>query len=239
MRRTLALTALALLLLVLGGRALAVDLVIEAEETPPESFEIDGEMGGITGEVLKQALARSHVTASIAPVPWQRAYNDALATPQTCAYPTTVTDERLPLFKWAGPLTRNDWVLIGTSEGGIHLDRLEDARRYRIGVYQGDAREDFFRKAGGFQVETVNSNELNLTRLQAGRIDLWAASVYTLWYERRHGAANLKVVLPFRSVTLSLACNKSVPDDVIARLNHAIADLIADGTTDRIEAPYR
>ena len=225
-----------------GARALAApaELIIEAEETPPESFQAsDGQMSGITGELLRRALARAGVPAAIGPVPWQRAYGDALANPLTCAYPTTETPERLPLFKWAGPLAHNDWVLIGTNEGGIRLDRLEDAKRYRIGVYQGDAREEFFRKAGGYQIETVNGNQLNLTRLEAGRIDLWAASVYTLWYERQHGAANLKVVLPFRAVTLSLACNRSVPDDTMARLNRAIAALIDDGTVAAIEAPYR
>jgi len=151
-----------------------------------------------------------------------------------------VTEARLPLFKWVGPLTHNDWVLVGTKEANIRLDRIEDARRYRIGVYQGDAREEFFRAAGGYQVESVNSNELNLTRLEAGRIDLWAASVYTVWYERhQRGIDNLRVVLPFRSVVLSLACNKGVPDEMIARLNQAVADLIANGTAAVIEAPYQ
>jgi polar amino acid transport system substrate-binding protein len=200
---------------------------------------VDGEMGGITGEMVKRALARAHVSATISPVPWQRAYDDALGNAMTCAYPTSVTEARLPLFKWVGPLTRNDWVLVGTTEANIRLDRVEDAKRLRIGVYQGDARETFFRDAGGYQIESVNSNELNLTRLEAGRIDLWAASVYTVWYERQRGVNNLRVVLPFRSVSLSLACNKDVSDDIIARLNQAVADLIADGTAAVLEAPYQ
>jgi polar amino acid transport system substrate-binding protein len=222
-----------------GAWAAGPELTIEAEISPPESEQVDGEMSGITGEMLKRALARAAVSATISPVPWQRAYSDALANPMTCAYPTSVTDERLPLFKWVGPLTRNDWVLVGTTDADIKLDRVEDAKRYRIGVYQGDAREAFFRDAGGYQIESVNSNELNLTRLEAGRIDLWAASVYTVWYERQRGVTNLRVVLPFRSVTLSLACNKAVPDEIVARLNQAVAGLIADGTAAVIEAPYR
>jgi polar amino acid transport system substrate-binding protein len=207
-----------------GAWAAGPELTIEAEISPPESEQVDGEMSGITGEMLKRALARAAVSATISPVPWQRAYSDALANPMTCAYPTSVTDERLPLFKWVGPLTRNDWVLVGTTDADIKLDRVEDAKRYRIGVYQ---------------IESVNSNELNLTRLEAGRIDLWAASVYTVWYERQRGVTNLRVVLPFRSVTLSLACNKAVPDEIVARLNQAVAGLIADGTAAVIEAPYR
>jgi polar amino acid transport system substrate-binding protein len=216
-----------------------VDLTIEAEVSPPESFEVDGHMGGITGEMLNRALARAHVTATIAPVPWQRAYDDALGNPATCAYPTSVTPERLPLFKWASPLGQNDWALVGTTETGIKLDSLDEAKRYRIGVYQGDARQSFFEAAGGYQLEAVNSNDLNLTRLEAGRIDLWAASVYTVWFERQRGVGNLRVVRTFRTVDLALACNKSVPDELMARLNRAIQSLIADGSAAVIEAPYR
>lgn len=238
----LALAGMLVLALAQGHPARAAepaDLTIEAEVSPPESFEVDGRMGGITGEMLTRALARAHVTATIAPVPWQRAYGDALANAATCAYPTSVTPERLPLFKWASPLGQNDWALIGTTEAGIKLDSLEQAKRYRIGVYQGDARQSFFEAAGGYQVETVNSNELNLTRLEAGRIDLWAASLYTVWFERQRGVGNLRVVLTFRTVDLGLACNKSVPDETMARLNRAIQSLIADGTAAVIEAPYR
>jgi len=229
----------ATLLLGPAARAAEPELTIEAEVSPPESFEVDGNMGGIAGEMIARALERAHVTATIAPVPWARAYDDALANPTTCAYPTSLTHERQSFFKWVTPLAHNQWALVGTTEGGIRLDNLEDARKYLIGVYQDDAREAYFRDAGGFRVETVNSNEQNLIRLEAGRIDLWAASVYTVRYERQRGVSNLRVALMFRTVDLALACNKAVPDAVIERLNQAVKSLIDDGSAGRIEAKFR
>jgi polar amino acid transport system substrate-binding protein len=232
---------LVLVALVTGAAARAAepDLTIEAEVSPPESIEVDGHMGGITGEMVARALERAHVTATVAPVPWGRAYGDALADPKTCTYPASLTHEREGLFKWVTPLAHNQWALVATTEAGIKLDNLEDARKYRIGVYQDDAREAFFRDAGGFVVETVNSNEQNLTRLEAGRIDLWAASVYTVRYERQRGVANLRVALVYRTVELALACNKAVPDAVIQRLNRAVKSLIDDGSAATLEAKFR
>jgi polar amino acid transport system substrate-binding protein len=80
----------------------------------------------------------------------------------------------------------------------------------------------------------------NPRKLLLGRIDLWAASI-------RSGSTVLarygydKQVVPllvFNEIGVYLACNRAVPNDVIARLNTAFDAIARDGTGQRIERNY-
>jgi polar amino acid transport system substrate-binding protein len=130
-------------------------------------------------------------------------------------------------------------VLIGRADRAYHLHRLEDARRYRIGTYNGDARDQYLR-ARGFAVDPAQDDLINPRKLLLNRIDLWAASL-------RHGStvldrygwrSQLVPVLVFKRIEVYLACNPAVPASLVARMNAAAAGLRRDGSMRRIERRY-
>jgi polar amino acid transport system substrate-binding protein len=230
------------LLLALSAPAAAADLILTTEpEDPPFSMVRDGEPNGLATTILKSALERSGVSYEIAVHPWLRAYDLALKTPNTCVYATTPTDQRRPWFKWVGPLVEEKWALFARSDSAIAIASLDEAGRYRIGGSQG-AAETAYLQERGIAVEALNAVEnmnYNLRKLLAGRIDLWATGLRRGSYSARlDGVSTIKPVLTFRSVTLFLACNRAVPDDIVARLNAALAAMRADGTMARLSAPY-
>lgn len=186
--------------------------------------------GGIATDTVREVMARAGIGYSIDPLPWKRAYNTALDRSDACVYPTSRIPERESQFKWVGPISDIDWVLMARADRHMQLGSLEDARGLRIGTYNGDARDEYLR-VRGFQVESVTDDLANPRKLMLNRIDLWAASA------QRSGAVLKRLgytgkivpVLTFNRTSLYLACNRRVPDALVARMNEALASMERDG----------
>jgi polar amino acid transport system substrate-binding protein len=194
---------------------------------------------GIGADTVREIMTRARIDHTIELLPWKRAYTAALEHDDTCVFSTTRTPEREALFKWIGPIGEADWVLMARADRKLHLDSLEDARKYRIGTYNGDARDQYLRTRG-FDVDPAPSDVLNPRKLMADRIDLWAASF-------RRGSATLSrlgygdkivPVLVFNRIRVYLACNRGVPDVLTARMNAAFESMERDGTLQQIQHRY-
>jgi len=214
-------------------------LYLTTETSAPSSMLVNGRVAGIATDKLKSALARAGVAYEIALLPWKRAYTAASQQPDTCVYSTTRTPEREALFKWVGPLDTAHWVLMGRADRKLALASLEQARGLRIGTYHGDARDAYLRSRG-FATDAAPNDFLNPQKLLQGRIDLWAAS----WrrgstvLQRNGWDKRIVPVLAFRQIDVYLACNPSVPDALVARLNAELDAMARDGTAQRIERAY-
>jgi len=214
-------------------------LYLSTETSAPSSMLVNGRVVGIATDKLRSALARAGVAYEIALLPWKRAYTSALQQPDTCVYSTTRTPEREALFKWIGPLDVAQWVLMGRADRKLALTSLEQARGLRIGTYHGDARDAYLRSRG-FVTDAAPNDFLNAQKLLQGRIDLWAAS----WRRgstvlQQHGwDKHIVPVLAFHQIEVYLACNRSVPDTLVTRLNAELDAMARDGTAQRIERAY-
>lgn len=208
---------------------------------PPTYAPRAGEPAADIGtDMVREVMRRAGIDYTIDLLPWKRAYTAALERPDACVYATTRTPERERQFKWAGPIAAADWVLMARADRKFKLRSLEDARPYRIGTYHGDARDQFLR-ARGFDVDPASDDQTNPRKLVMGRIDLWAAS---LGLNSRQTLARLgytdKVVpvLVFNRIQAYLACNRAVPDRLVARMNAALDAMERDGTAGRIRRKY-
>jgi polar amino acid transport system substrate-binding protein len=194
---------------------------------------------GVDADKVRAVMAHAGIAYTLEALPWKRAYAAALRRRDACVFSTSRTGERERLFSWVGPLDEAEWVLMGRADRNLRLQTLEDARRYRIGTYDGDARDQYLRQRG-FTVEPAPNDLLNPPKLLLGRIDLWAASV-------RRGSTVLaqhgwdKQIVPllvFNRVPVYLACNPGVAAALVARMNASVAALERDGTMRRIERGY-
>jgi polar amino acid transport system substrate-binding protein len=214
-------------------------LTITTESSPPTSMQVDDRIIGSATERVREIMARTGVEYTIDMYPWKRAYAAALSHPNTCVYSTTRTPEREALFKWIGPTDEGEWVLMGRAGRQYNVHTLDDARRLRIGTYFGDARDDYLRQRG-FDVDRAQNDSLNPQKLLLGRIDLWAASARraTQALDQRGLKGKIVPVLVFNKVKVYLACNPSVPDALVARMNAAFETMGRDGTLKRIDQKY-
>lgn len=215
-------------------------LTITAEHSPPASMTDGRRVIGRESEKIQEMLARAGIAYTIDVLPWKRAFTLAQRNPDTCVYSTSRTPEREALFKWIGPTDEAQWVLMGRAGRHYQVQTLEDARKLRIGTYHGDVRDEFLR-ARGFDVDGAPDNAANPKKLMLGRIDLWAVGVRNndLGALAKFAAPETLVpVLTFHRTKVYLACNPSVPDALVERLNGILDTMRKDGTFTRLEKKY-
>ncbi|TCP09420.1 amino acid ABC transporter substrate-binding protein (PAAT family) [Crenobacter luteus] len=214
-------------------------LDLATEEYPPYQMSERGFVTGFVSDKLREALGRAGLEARFDVLPWKRALQFAAARSGQCVYSTTRTPERAARFKWVGPLAQSEWVLYALAERRLSIARLEDARPYRIGSYNGDARDTYLRERG-YTVETALDDLSNPQKLLSGRIDLWVTDRYSTnrFVQQNGWRDSIVPVLRFRRVDLYLACHPATPDATLQRLQAALDAMRQDGTAARIEQRY-
>lgn len=223
-----------------ASRAQTPTLHILTEQYPPYNMlDARGQITGMSTDVVREMFRRAKLPYRIELQPWIRAFNNAVLENNTCVYSTTRTDNREHQFKWVGPLVANTWVLYGGPGSPKGIQSLDDARRYSIGGYSGDAESQYLIGLG-FNVELTPSDELNVRKLTAGRIDFWATSKQRGAYllARQKPGSGIKLLLTFNNVFLYLACNPGVPDATIRRLNDTLASMQHDGFNEALHKRY-
>lgn len=210
---------------------------LTTEELEPLSMIADGAITGLSTDLLKTAFARAGLPAEMHLYPWLRAYRSALDKDNGCVYSTVRTPEREALFKWVGPIVHDDWVIFVPEDSEVRVASLADLKRYRTASTPGDALALYMRSQG-IPVEFTPTNG-QLQMLMSGRIDFWATTQTRGTYFAAHDHVKLKAVLTLRQTDMYLACNRKVPDRIIALLNGTLKAMEADGTAERLAAPYR
>jgi len=218
-------------------------MALTTEDYPPFNVKGDADhpISGISTEIIREMMKRAGIEINITMYPWQRAQRIAMSDSDTCVYSTVRNAKREDLYKWVGPVTSDDWALFALNDTKITLKTLEDARKYKLGGYQGDAAGDFM-ITHKFNVDIVESDKLNPRKLVAGRIDLWIAGVHSgVFVARREGVMNVKPIFTFgdaKDYQLYLACNKNVADATITRFNDILKQMKSDGSVAKILAKY-
>jgi polar amino acid transport system substrate-binding protein len=248
-KRLLLALASASLLLINGVHAEespATDLVLLTENFPPynmakngKNFAQDENINGIAVDIVREMFKRAEVSYSLTlRFPWERIYKLALEKPGYGVFVMARLPDREKLFKWVGPIGPDDWIMLAKADSKISIESLEQARKYKIGAYKGDAIAETLAKQGLKPIVVLRDQD-NAKKLESGQIDLWATGDPAGRYlARQEGVNGLKTVLRFNSAELYLALNKDVPDEVVVKLQAALDQLRKEGVVDDIMARY-
>lgn len=224
----------------LSSSAWADGLILTTENAPPLNYSTDGgkTIVGSSTEVINELFKRAEIDFSNKMYPWARAIEMAHYDKNTCVYSTTRTEEREKSFLWVGPIAPNDWILFAKADSPITLDSLEAARAFKIGGYRGDAIT-LYLQSQKFLIDEAGNDEQSVQKLNAGRVDLWAAGVLGGPFIAAKMNVKVKPLLSFKKAEMYLACNTSVPQVTIDKLNAALQTMIKDGTVDAINKKYQ
>ncbi|WP_426415399.1 substrate-binding periplasmic protein [Aestuariirhabdus sp. LZHN29] len=221
-------------------------LSLQTENFPPYNFAINGsnyakgnDVDGISVRIVREMFKRANIRQKVTlRFPWERIYKKAMEKEGFGVFSMVRSDEREPLFKWVGPLAPDEWVFFARDGSNIRLNSLEDARKYKIGGYKGDALTDYLLEQG-FRVQQSVADHLNASKLASGKIDLWAANNYSgLFLANREKVTGIKQVLTFDKVDLYLGLNRETPDEVVQTLQSALDSIRNDGSLDNIINSY-
>jgi len=235
-------------LITLLGLALAAPgaqaLTLVTEENPPFNYTEQGKVVGLSTEIVSELGRRSGIPLQIKSMAWEDAYVAAQRDKDTCIFSTARQENRERLFSWIGPIATNQWVLIGKSDFAGSVAKVEDARKYRVGVVARDAKIEFLMEKGVTDLREVKDDALVPPRLMLGRdnpnrVDLWATSAYgARRTAARANVKDIKVVLNLNKVPLFLACGRNTSPDTVRALNQAFEEATKDGALGRIAERY-
>jgi polar amino acid transport system substrate-binding protein len=212
-----------------GAQMTAQDLHYLTEEYPPYNFEEAGEMRGMSVDLLRLIWAEMEVPEQpIRLVPWARGYRMVQGRPGTVLFAMSRTEEREDLFRWVCPITVNRQVLVVRSDRDIQIDKLEDAKKYQIGTILEDVADNLLTEAGFEQLQKVGSFDINLRKLNAGRIDLLAYE--EIGFRRQvENPEDYAVVYVLRELQACYAFHRDTPEPLVAGFQGALEAIVARG----------
>lgn len=217
----------------------ANQLKIFTEDSAPFQYEEDGKIKGMASDIVIELMKRSNVTYSHEIAPWSRAFNSAKENINNCVYSTTETEERMPHFKWIGPLVYNDWVVMVRKDSSIQATELNQLKDKVIGGYIGDALTNFL-KSKGYKVDEAANDTQNAKKLSYDRIDVWATSSSVGPYLAKiNNITNVKQLFTIKKTVMSIACHKDTDDAIVKKLQDTLKQMIDDGTVEKLKANYK
>ncbi|MDQ0321229.1 polar amino acid transport system substrate-binding protein [Pararhizobium capsulatum DSM 1112] len=217
--------------------AQAEPLKLLTEEYPPYNFTSNGAITGASVEQVRLMMKAIDAPFELEILPWARAFARAKNEDSTCVFTTGHDDERDKRFKWIEPLLIDKMVMVRKAGSGIDPLTIEAAKRFTIGTQRDDFSYSFLTANEFPKIDLAADMEATLKKLLNNRIDLMMTSEKTFEAMKAQGKG-VEPALVLGGKRYGLACNLSVPDALIGKMQKALEDLIADGTQDRISADY-
>jgi polar amino acid transport system substrate-binding protein len=229
-----------------AGQAKALDeLHWITEEFAPYNYSENGVATGIAVDVLVKVwerLGMARTPADIQVLPWARGYRIAQEQVGTCLFAATVTEARRDLFVFIEPLIDSNVSIIAAKSRGLNVDSMEGLAPYRIGVVRDDIGDQALVE-NGFEgaVVRTDSARILMRMLQGARFDAISYNYVTArWAMAREAidASLYESVLTLREGHMGYACHRETDPALIARLQGALDELLADGSVDAVIQRY-
>ena len=230
--------------------AAADELRIVTEELPPYNMTQNGQVTGLSTEVVQAVLKEVGMQGNIQSMPWARAYDIALNSENVMIYSITRTEQREKLFKWVGVIAPTRMFLFTRADANLRIKTLDDARKYQIATVNEDAGEQYLVAKGfviGKNLQSSNKYEFNYEKLRLGRVDMWVSNELNAYYLVRQAGDNPHTVLSHALLLddisrdgggLDMAFSLKTPDAVVERFRKALETIKKNGTYESLQKKW-
>ena len=122
-----------------AGTLTAQDIIFVGEAVPPLIvMDEEKHKSGALVELAQALIEHTNIDASIALLPWARAYEMGLNDANVILLAVLKTDVREPQFQWIGKVHQAKAHLIGLkNRPDIRISKLAEARNLRLGSVRG------------------------------------------------------------------------------------------------------
>lgn len=222
------------------------DLNLYTESYAPLNFEKDGQLTGITIDVMEEMLKRAgskQTRKDIKLLPWARGYVYVQNRPNTALFAMTRTKNREQLFHWVGPITKARIVLIGKEKLTRKISSLDQLTDSRIVAVNNDVGHQLLLAQGmepdNIQVISQPDNAVSL--LAIDRVQYWAyEQIVANWYLDTigDGSAGYSTHYVLSESDYYFAFNRNTDRRIIIELRKALESMRKDGKLDQILGKY-
>ncbi len=151
------------------------------EWEPLTGSKLEG--NGLAAEIVRKAFKTAGIELEIKFYPWKRCEMMLQQQKIDAIFPYTQTVERKEIYSFSDPVfvVRTKFFYLKKNIKDLKFNTYEDLKKYRIGGVLGYFYQKEFEKAG-LNVEYVASDELNIKKMLADRIDLFPTADINGWY---------------------------------------------------------
>lgn len=154
------------------------DLRLLTSEEPPTNYTLDGQVTGLTTDIVREMERRLAISLPIEVRPWARSYQEALSKPNIAIFTIRNTPEREKLgFEFVGPVTTRQTIVFKRVDTGRRINSIADIKTQglTVGVMRGDWRAAYL-KDQGVEVEENSTHDLTIKQLMGNRFPLFVLS---------------------------------------------------------------
>ncbi|MFZ6686512.1 substrate-binding periplasmic protein [Undibacterium sp. SXout11W] len=217
-------------------------LIIYVEDSQPYAYIKNSKSPAPITDFVRAIAIRAGYEPEIRPLSWIGIMHLVNSSQQVIFFPVARTTFREEKYIWLGGLihVRGYYLYKKKGRSDIQISKLEDAKPYRIGVIEDDAREQFL-KSNDFKMGHtrglihIRDNNEGLRLLSVGRLDLLPLSQDN--FDLNCATFCLEYVTTINlglELDLQLGANKATSTEVTERLRHAYRSLQKDGTHQRM-----
>lgn len=226
-------------------------LRIYTEDRPPFNYlGRDGEVTGVSTEIVRAALKQAGMDAPILVFPWARSFSLARTRPNSLVFSIVRSPAREKQFVWLGALmSSDDWLYRAAGHHTIAPSSFAEVKACcQICVVNKDVSEEILQRQGAVRGQNyiVADSYNDCARLvQSNTVSFLIDSHFDqdgAVEKKLHGSSvALEPVMPLsRDVPDAqyLAANPDTSPEVIARLQQALQQLQNSGQIDRIKRQF-
>ncbi|MBW6423008.1 transporter substrate-binding domain-containing protein [Rhizobium sp. XQZ8] len=213
-------------------------IVFTTESYPPFSYqEPGGNYRGVGIDQVDIVMKEAGAPYTLEIMPWARAITLAETQSRHCVFAAARTAEREARFKWVVPLFIDRNILVRHAGSPVTASTIEEAKRFTVGTHREDYTEGVLRSLGFPKIDLSADVDTTLRKLLGDRIDMMPMSEGVYDKLKSDGTPIEKVML-FSEQHLGIACNRDVPDALIAKMQAGLDRLIRDGVQAAILKRY-
>lgn len=217
-------------------------LIFGEDDKPFQYYDEEGNLAGMTIELVREIQRRLGNTDEIKIVPWARGLYAIDTLPNVMLFSMARTTERNELYQWIGPIAETEFGFYIRADSSLRINSLDDAKKVKlIGVYRGDIRDTYLTNAGFQNLVRSSDNVQNFKSLMMGRIDVYTDSLNSLkdTAERAgYKEDDVKLAYMFLRSQLYIAASKDMDPAIVEKWNTALQVMKKDGTFAKIFKSY-
>jgi polar amino acid transport system substrate-binding protein len=212
------------------------------EEYPPITFMKEGKPAGFVTDMVREIASRLNIPDNIRLTSWKNAYNMTLLYPNVILFSAERTAEREALFRWVGPVGKNNVIFYAKKGSGIVINSLEDAKQLEVIATTTDwFTEQYLKEQGFSNLISSGSPEENVRQLMSGEAKLSIFTDLTVSEIVHNAGYSMEDLEPLFTVTQTyfyIAISKDTSEEVYQKWAAALNTLKQDGTFKEIYHNY-
>lgn len=221
-------------------------LTIYTEHNPPFNYHEDGNLKGASIDTLVEVFKRLKVSKNQEDFiisPWARGYNETQRRKNTMLFATVRTEARENLFKWVGPISATQIVILTKANHPIEIQKDAGLNIYKYGVSKDSRGEQILLEAGAMpsRLVHVNSHASAVAMLSRGRYDAWVRDITAARWTIQHlgfDVDDFSIAHSFDVNFHYFAFSKDTDDRLISVMQQALDTMRDDGTLQAINKKH-